>query len=336
MSILSHRRHGACGATAAPTATGRPWPSSLNAALRTDNARLLPRVCLHPLARVQRLTRPARSGVRPCTPAAAMPPPSRRLQGRCGCAVFNRFAAPSGKRRAGCLRPSMAVFVERRAPHQQRSAPASRVPAPACARAEVDQANAQRLAPLHAGRFVGPIRPPSPSRAQRPRSVPPLPCALTGLWRPADITHDYAAVPLNAAPFASLRSPRNPSLCQQAASASVRWPRGAAPAAHRLRVLHALRASAHPPWFAASDRLSPLRAGCWPWLRIGCRRALEGRNIWVGGSLLSSQRSTVLAASMPSRLRRSLREHGPGCARRWKENANSDQRLIAGTRGESS
>lgn len=96
-----------CAASAVPALSGHPWPSPLSAALKPDPARLLPRVCLHPLMRVQPVypagTQRARCSRTPCAPAAALSgcSPHPRLA-RIVCALNN----DRGARSRGFRRPS--------------------------------------------------------------------------------------------------------------------------------------------------------------------------------------------------------------------------------------
>ncbi len=155
----------------------------------------------------------------------------------------------------------------------------------------------------------------------------------------------------------------NPSLCTRPASASCACCGGSASMRCVAKLLHALCASARHPWLAASFSSARLRAGCWPRLRQVLCRALKGQEPLSGKSesppraaaqplrgwsrprtciassptakarnvtceescsLVSFEDSAVLGASRPSRLRRSLREPGLTCARRWDFSANSD------------
>jgi hypothetical protein len=161
------------------------------------------------------------------------------------------------------------------------------------------------------------LQPPSPCRRGRPRFVARATWRLTGLS--AALRHS-ALLAAGVLPAwrgarhpcrAHSAAPVQPALCQRAASASMRSTMRAAPAAQcfssctrctRLRAIHGL----------------PLRDG--PRVARGnrprLRQALVPRAQKLAStkseeccSLLSSQRSTVLAASMPGPLRGSLREH---------------------------
>lgn len=107
------------------------------------------------------------------------------------CTYAPRSPAPSSlrrmerKQRAGCLRPSLAVSVEHRAPIEharllprecvRRLRPRTGLP-------NRRAACAMQLHTLRACRSAWRAPPPSPTRAERLRSVEPLSCALTGLW----------------------------------------------------------------------------------------------------------------------------------------------------------
>jgi len=121
--------------------------------------------------------------------SAATSSRSHRRHGACSavlrCAAFSRSAAHRSKRRAGCLRPSVAVCVEHRAPIQHaRLLPRECVRRlrPRTELASRRAACAMRLHTLRACRCVDPVLPPSPYRAARSRSASRAPCALTGLW----------------------------------------------------------------------------------------------------------------------------------------------------------
>ena len=148
----------------------------------------------------------------------------------------------------------------------------------------------------------GPLRPacasPIPTRADRACFGPLASWARVGLLRAARHNARLRKMPLNAALVASLRSPRNPSLCHAARSASMRLRRCAAPAARCLSVLRVARTS-----LCALPRPSP-RSCAWARasLRPGHRHALVCRER-AEGFIRRPQQSGPSMAPSPAGLR---------------------------------
>ncbi len=260
----------------APATSGRPWPSPLNTALRSSTLGVLPRDCVHPL----------RACTKPC-PAGA-----RRVR-------WSRTPRTPAAPHSECS-PHPRIAREVRAPHSVRRAR---------------------------------------SRGSR------RPCDITRNYAAHLLCVQARHAPSVA--HESPR-PRNPSLCHMAASASLRSQRlPRIPARHRCASCTrcaARIASARHPWLARFVSRAAVARGllCAAPARLQPRaQRLAGRCASSRGrstafertadrqrdaseasqakaripttskacSLLSSQRSAVLGLSMPSRLRRSLREH---------------------------
>lgn len=199
--------------------------------------------------------------------ACDAPCAARRSAARCGRA--RGAPAATGRPWPSSLR--------RRRSRQPRSAPASRVPASArCAHAGLIQPACSGYAPAR-----GPLRiagaSPIPVRATPHRFVAPLSHALTGLWRPADITRDYAKCG-TCVPHLSHRCARRVIRRYVSGPQRVRaLPRCAAPGgALPARPARATRVCA-PSMACASCGLPPLRMGCMPRLRPRCRHAPVSR-----------------------------------------------------------
>lgn len=239
------------------------------------------------------------------------------------CAAFSGSAALRSKRRAGSLRPSLAVSVEPRAP----SDPARLLPR-VCLHPLM---RVQWVCPAGTQRARCSRTPCAPAAAlgcccPHPR-IARIVCALNnrcrarsrGFRRPSDITRSYAqASCLSGAARGVL--PRE-SLRARVTRRYVKWPParpctccGAAlPARHCSSVLHALRASARHPWLAR------LAAACRCCARAGCcgsgqavaarRRARHPDRFVLVARWCRHRLAPCSPPQCRARLRGSLREH---------------------------
>jgi hypothetical protein len=254
---------------------------------------------------------------------------SHRRHGACKaplhCAAFSGSVELRSKRRAGSLRPSLAVSAERLA----LLSPARLLPR-VCLH---PLARMQWVCPAGTQRARCSRTPCAPDAAlgcccPHPR-VARIVCALhnhcgarsRGYRRPSDITRSYAQASClwrRGARRPAARKPprpRNPSLCQMAASASLRllWCRAPGAALPQRPARAALRAPRLRaiPGLLLRLLLSRLRAGLASRLRPGCRRAPRAQAPIVSFFARCCRRRVAPCSPRQcrARLRGSLREH---------------------------
>ena len=190
------------------------------------------------------------------------------------CAAFSGSVTLRSKRRAGCLRAVLPVFVEHGAPTVHARRPASRSCAPAVRVHELaQQARSVRQLPrtLRACRCAQRLQPPSPCRRGRLRFVARATWRLTGLSAAHDITR-----------------------CWSQASCLDGAARGSCRAKSRARPTRVMcnGPPAHP---CACQGAPLLRHSCW----LSLRAALPARHPW----LASPSASSVIARGCVARLR---------------------------------
>lgn len=185
------------------------------------------------------------------------------------CAAFSGSVTLRSKRRAGCLRAVLPVFVEHGAPTVHARRPASRSCAPAVRVHELaQQARSVRQLPrtLRACRCAQRLQPPSPCRRGRLRFVARATWRLTGLSAAHDITRCWSqASCLDGAARGSCRAhsaaPVQPALC---ATGRQRIPAlNNAPRSRRGSGWLSLRAAlpARHPWLASPSASSVIARG---------------------------------------------------------------------------
>ena len=182
------------------------------------------------------------------------------------CAAFSGSVALRSKRRAGCLRAVLPVFVEHHSATGHARLPASRWCAPAARVHEADPSQHAAAALLRAGGSVRRLPPPSPYRRGSPRSASRQRQRLTGLSAAHDITRCWSqASCLDGAARGSCRAhsaaPVQPALC---ATGRQRIPAlNNAPRSRRGSGWLSLRAAlpARHPWLASPSASSVIARG---------------------------------------------------------------------------